>query len=82
MCERCGSEINDDEINEYFKCSICKDVKIERNLLKPLVKIVRNNFRELKEEFNFLANLYTFGSYAAKNLKCCDIDLLVILNNN
>ncbi|MBA7681955.1 hypothetical protein ES703_90300 [subsurface metagenome] len=82
MCERCGSETNNKEIKAKFKCSACKDLKIERKLLKPLVKKVRDNFRKLKEEYSFLKNLYIFGSYAEKNLKCCDIDLLIIFNGD
>jgi len=81
-CERCGSEINSNDIKEKFKCSICKDIKIERKLLKPLVKNVRDNFRKLKEDFRILKNLYLFGSYVGQSLKCCDIDLLIILNND
>lgn len=82
ICDRCGSETVTNEIKAKFKCCLCKDLKIERNLLKPLVTEVRDNFRKLKEEFKFLKNLYVFGSYAEKNLKCCDIDLLVILNGD
>lgn len=81
-CERCGSEIIDGEYLEYFKCPKCKDIKIEKNLLEPLVKIVRKNFRELKAEFKFLANLYTCGSYTDESLKSSYIYLVMILNKD
>jgi len=81
-CERCGSEIIIDEVKEKFKYSICKDIKIERKFLKTLLKKVRQNFIKLREDYSFLKNLYLFGSYAEKELKCCDIDLLIILNDD
>ncbi len=82
MCERCGSETKNNDTKAKFKCAICKDIKIERKLLEPLVHQVSVNFKKLKEEFKFLTNLYIFGSYVEQDIKCCDIDFLIIFNGD
>jgi len=79
-CERCGNQVLDNKFFYRFKCPKCKDVKIKRKLLKSFVKIVKNNFKKLKEEYEFLENLYAFGCYASKSRKCRSVDLLAIIN--
>jgi len=79
FCERCGSEIIDDESPTLHKCLKCKNIRFSREILSPLEGKIKRNFQKIKKSTygNFLTGLYQFGSFPEGKTECGDIDFLI-----
>jgi len=81
VCRRCGieNEVEGPVLGGLHKCSNCENIKFDREFFIPIEKQITENFRDARSSKfgTILKGLYLFGSYARKEPKCGDIDILV-----